>query len=75
MPTNIEVKGTVRLSSSSVLIGSDSTNAETRDTMKKPKTILQLPLSNPNKKKLGKSIAYICTKISQNKPTRSLTAV
>lgn len=42
LPTNTEVSETVRLSSSSVLMGRDSTSAEARDTTKKPKAIPQL---------------------------------
>jgi hypothetical protein len=51
LPTSIEVSGTVRLSSSTVLMGSDSTSAEARDTTKKPKTISQLLSTNPNVEK------------------------
>lgn len=47
----MEVRGTVRLSSSSELIGRDSTTAATTDTIRKPGTKLQLPSINPNEEK------------------------
>jgi len=47
----MEVRGTVRLSSSSVLIGRDSTNAVPIDTSRKLKTNFQLPSIYPNEEK------------------------
>lgn len=47
----MEVRGTVRLSSSFVLIGRDSTTAVTTDTTRKPRTNSQLPSINPNEEK------------------------
>jgi len=51
MPNNMEVSGTVRLSSSSVLIGRDSTNAVPIDTNRKRRTNFQLPSMYPNEEK------------------------
>lgn len=51
LPTNMEVRGTVRLSSRSVLIGRDSTIAVITDTTKKPITLFQLPSMYPNDEK------------------------
>jgi hypothetical protein len=47
----MEVRGTVRLSSKSVLIGRDSTIAVATDTTRKPITFFQLPSINPNDEK------------------------
>lgn len=47
----MDVTGTVRLSSSSVLIGSDSTSVEARETMKNPRTVSHLASKNPNEEK------------------------
>ena len=47
----MEVRGTVRLSSSSVLIGRDSTTAAITDTTRKPITFVQLPSIYPNEEK------------------------
>lgn len=51
LPTNMEVRGTVRLSSISVLIGRDSTTAATMDTIRKPRANFMLPSIYPNKEK------------------------
>jgi hypothetical protein len=47
----MEVRGTVRLSSRSVLIGRDSTTAVATDTTRKPITFFQLPSMYPNEEK------------------------
>jgi hypothetical protein len=47
----MEARGTVRLSSSSVLIGRDSTTAAITDTTRKPITFFQHPSINPNDEK------------------------
>lgn len=47
----MEVSGTVRLSSSSVLIGRDSTTAVTTDTIRNLRANSQLPSINPNEEK------------------------
>ncbi|KAG9453557.1 hypothetical protein H6P81_006461 [Aristolochia fimbriata] len=51
LPNKTDVKVTVRLSSSSVLIGRDSTTADAMETTRKLKTSPQLSWMNPNKKK------------------------
>lgn len=48
-PTNREAKGTVKLSSRSELMGSDSIKAAAKEIIKKPITIHQLCSINPNK--------------------------
>lgn len=51
LPTKTAVSGTVKLSSSSVLIGCDSTNAAAMDTTKNPRTIFKLSSMYPNDEK------------------------
>ena len=51
LPTNKVAMGTVRLSSSTVLKGWDSTSVAARETTKKPKTIPQVSSRYPNEEK------------------------
>jgi hypothetical protein len=47
LPTRKTVKGTVKLSSSSVLMGSDSTSVAAAETTRKPKAMYQLSSIKP----------------------------
>jgi len=47
LPTRNDVKGTVKLSSSSVLMGCDSTRVAATETMRKPKAMYHVSSIKP----------------------------